>query len=148
MRLKIRKIPSTVLLVWCTSVSVLGQGLHLLVPGHTHHCYHHHAQCVVSHSFHHQAHKHRHAGDEPVAYAGSLARGSSSLATAFVRGEAAETHVCGICAFLYQRLGVPVEIAEHLTWQPLSVSLHAVAKEMDSTTSLGPQAPRGPPLLT
>src|SRR4051812_46110577 len=98
MRLEYRQIPSVLLLVTCASVSLLGEGLHLLVPDLAHHHCHHHAHYVVSHSKYcarhevaHNAHRH-----DSRACAHSAPRPSAALAAELRRGdEDAESHVCG-----------------------------------------------------
>ena len=131
MRPKHRQFLSYVLLATYASISNLGDGLHSLLPADEHQ-HHHHGLYVVSHAGHdHDA----------------SARISSGYADLTASDRAADSHLCEICAFLYEAISQPAEVAAPIDWQPLVVVAHADPQPVYSLTSLGCPAARGPPLL-
>src|SRR3954447_12685335 len=125
MRVNDRQIASYLLLATCAGVSMLGEGLHLLEPGLTHHHSHHHARYIVLHSHHRSAHKHDNAGHDPHTDAHAFAQSSTSSVIELTRGDdEAASHVCGICAFLFEGVSVSADVRAASRWQPLSARLH------------------------
>jgi hypothetical protein len=133
MRPKHHQFLSYVLLVTYASISLLGDGLHSLLPEGEHH--HHHGLYVVSH--------YCDAGHVHIAAPSS----SSEYAELTAADCDTDSHLCEICAFLYQAISQPAEVAAPIDWQPLIVVAHAKPQAIYSPTSLGPQAARGPPLF-
>jgi hypothetical protein len=136
MRPKHRQFLSYVLVATYASISLLGDGLHLLLPAGEHQ--HHHGLYVVSHRCDdslYASHVHE-----------AICCGSSEY-TEFTASDCnADSHICEVCAFLYQAISQPAEVAAPINWQPLVVA-HADPQPLYSWTSLGAHAPRGPPLL-
>ena len=56
------------------------------------------------------------------------------------------SHICEICQFLFQSISQPAQVAPPVDWQPLAVAAISFPQSIYSPTSVGPQAPRGPPL--
>jgi hypothetical protein len=138
MRPQHRYFLSYVLLATYASISLLGDGLHSLLPAGDHH-HHHHGLYVVSHS----SGDAEHAGHSHDA----AARTSSGYADLTASNCDADSHLCEICAFLYEAISQPAEVAAPIDWQPLVVVVHADPQPVYSLTSLGCPAARGPPLL-
>jgi hypothetical protein len=63
------------------------------------------------------------------------------------RNTTVDTHSCGICTFLFQANGQPVEIASGPDWHPLVAGGSDQPRFIHLPISLGLQAPRGPPIL-
>jgi hypothetical protein len=137
MRPKHRQFLSYVLLATYASISLLGDGLHSLLPAGEHQ--HHHGLYVVTHSCDDSLHA-SHCHD-------AVCCGSSEDAEFTASRCDADSHICEVCAFLYQAISQPAEIAAPIHWQRLVVVAHADPRPIYSQTSLGAQAPRGPPLL-
>jgi hypothetical protein len=137
MRLKHRQFLSYVLLATYASISLLGDGLHSLLPAGEHQ--HHHGLFVVSHSCDDSLH----AGHVREA----LSCGSSEYAEFTASDCDADSHICEVCEFLYQAISQPAEVAAPIDWQPLVVVVQADPRPLYSQASLGAHAPRGPPLL-
>ena len=138
MRPQHRQFLSYVLLATYASISLLGDGLHSLLPADEHH-HHHHGLYVVSHSCadtEHLGHGHNATPCTGSGYAGLTASDCD-----------ADSHLCEICAFLYEAISQPAEIAAPIDWQPLVVVAHAEPQPVYSLTALGCPAARGPPLL-
>jgi hypothetical protein len=138
MRPKHRQYLSYVLLATYASISILGDGLHSLLPADEHH-HHHHGLYVISHSYG-DAEQAAH-GHDAVSGAGS---GYAELSASKCD---ADSHLCEICAFLYEAISQPAEIAAPIDWQPLVVVAHAEPQPVYSLTALGCPAARGPPLF-
>ena len=142
MRPLYRQILSYVLLATYAGISLLGDGLHMLLPEGEHQQHHHHGIYVVGHSCHdehHAGHDHDHGGascgcseDAPLAFSESDS----------------DSHVCEICSFLLDAVSQPVETTARIEWRPLVAVVRANLQPIYSLTSLGLQAPRGPPLLS
>ena len=130
MRPKHHQLLSYLLLATYAGISLLGDGLHALLPEGEHH--HHHGLYVVQHADH---------GHDAVA------RGSSEYAELTASDCDADSHLCEICAFLYQSISQPAEVAASIEWQPLVVVACAKPQAVYSPIALGPQAARGPPLF-
>ena len=136
MRPQHRQFLSYVLLATYAGISLLGDGLHSLLPEGEHH-HHHHGLYVVGHACgdsHHEHHVCEAAIDDEAAETSLTAADCDT-----------DSHVCEICAFLYQAVSQPVEVAEPIEWQPLIVAADADPEHVYSSTTLGPQAARGPP---
>jgi hypothetical protein len=150
MRLKYRQFLSYVLLLACTSISLLGEGLHLLVPFAAHHHHHHHGRCIVTYARHGTKHDDSHlvAIDHTRRYSEHTQLGTaSSVAVLTANGHDADSHLCGICSFLFQIISQPVEVVAPHECEPL-VDVTPNLRQLNcATTSLGLPAPRGPPLL-
>ena len=136
MRPKHRQFLSCVLLATYASISLLGDGLHSLLPEGEHH---HHGLYVVSHC----------CSDTQLAVHDhdAVPRGNSERTELTATDCDTDSHLCEICAFLYQAISQPAEVAAPIEWQPLIVVAHAKPQAIYSPTSLGPQAARGPPLF-
>jgi hypothetical protein len=133
MRPKHHQFLSYVLLATYASISLLGDGLHSLLPAGEHH--HHHGLYVVSDCC-------------DAEYVHIAARSCSSEYAELTAGKCdTDSHLCEICVFLYQAISQPAEVAAPIDWQPLVVVAHAKQQPIYSPTSLGPQAARGPPLF-
>jgi hypothetical protein len=137
MRPKHCQFLSYVLLATYASISILGDGLHSLLPAGEHR--HHHGLDVVTHNCDDSLH----AGQVHDA----VCCGSSENVEFTASDCDADSHICGVCAFLYQAISQPAEVAAPIDWQPLVVAANADPQPIYSQTSLGAQAPRGPPLL-
>jgi hypothetical protein len=137
MRLNRRYFLSCVLLATYVSIALLGEGLHSLLPTGEHH--HHHGLFVVSHSCDNARH---------IGHVHDAVCCRSSENVEFTASDCdADSHICEVCAFLYQAISQPAEVAAPIDWQPLVVVANADPQPIYSQTSLGAQAPRGPPLL-
>jgi hypothetical protein len=124
---------SYVLLATYAGISLLGEGLHELLPEEGHH----HGLCFVTRS--------SHAGvDDCDAGLASSRPGEPAVEADNCNSD---SHVCEICAFLYQAISQPAEVAAPIDWQPLVVAAQANSRPSYFSTSLGPQAARGPPLF-
>ena len=116
-------------------ISILGEGLHELMPeaGHQHHDG---IFVVVTHQ--------SGRGDPAAGFAGNLAYDSKPGLTA--NNGDVDSHICEICEFLFQSTSQPAQVAPPVDWQPLVVAAVSVPQPIYSPASVGPQAPRGPPL--
>jgi hypothetical protein len=136
MRSKHRQFLSYVQLATYASISLIGDGLHGLLPdGH----HHHHGLYVVDHSCNDRQHSDYAQGE--VACCGSEFAGLTAVDLD------AESHLCEICVFLIHAISQPAEVAATIDWQPLVVVAQADPQPVYSLTSLGPQAARGPPFF-
>lgn len=126
-------------------ISVLGDGLHMLM----HEAGHHHGLDVVCCETHSHADADHHCDcHDPGCSASDDADYCLSSAERIVTASdcATHSHVCEVCAFLIQALSQPAEVAAPIDWQPLVVAAASRPQPIYSPTSLGPHAPRGPPL--
>ena len=127
MRLNYRRFLSYLLLATYAGISILGDGLHELMPEAGHH--HHHGLDIVNCASHADA-------------------GTASTGEVLTVGDNdADSHVCEICKFLFEAVGQPAEVAATIDWQPFVAAAPSLLQSIYTPTSLGPQAPRGPPLL-
>src|SRR4051812_37371681 len=101
MRSQLRQVLSYLLLATYASISLLGDGLHGLLPDGHHH--HHHRLYVVSHSGDDSRHA-DHDHDEIVCC------NSEFAAITAVKSDA-ESHLCEICEFLAYAISQSVEVA-------------------------------------
>jgi hypothetical protein len=131
MRQKYRRFLSCLLLATYASISLIGDGLHSLLPDSDHH-HHHHGIYVVDHICDDACH-----GDHD----------RSECAGLTASDEDADSHLCEICSYLFQAISQPAGVAPPIDWQPMVVVVHAKPQPIYSLASLGPQAPRGPPSL-
>jgi hypothetical protein len=140
-----RRILSYVLLAIYGGISILGDGLHLL----THEAGHHHGLNVVCRAIHGHADADHDNCHNPECSFSDVAEYGSSSADKVVTasGCASDSHVCEACAFLSQALSQPAEVAAPIDWQPLVVAAASRPESIYSPTSVGPHAPRGPPLF-
>ena len=122
------------LLATYAGIALLGEGLHALVPEGEHH--HHHGIYVARHACNGECH-HRDAAEQGASAGASLTAADGD----------ADSHLCEICAFLFQAISQPAEVAAPVEWRPLVVRAHAAPQPLYSLVSLGPQAARGPPLV-
>jgi hypothetical protein len=146
MRLKYRRFLSCLLLATYAGISILGDGLHWLA----HESGHHHGLVVVTCRDHCCAHAEHGADchDHGSSHCSGEGCGVPSTEPVVTANDGdADSHVCGICAFLFQAVSQPAEVAATIDWQPLVVVAVSVPQLIYSPTSLGPHAPRGPPLL-
>ena len=135
MHSNLRKLLTCILLATYASISLLGEGLHSLMPeaGHQHH----HGLYVVTVNGERPHHDDHHASRSGV---------HAAVAVSSCGGDA-ESHICEICQFLFQSISQPVEMAAPIDWQPLVDAAVSLPEPIYSPASVGPQAPRGPPLL-
>jgi hypothetical protein len=136
MRPKHSKFLSYVLLATYAGISLLGDGLHSLLPEGEHH---HHGLYVVSHR-----------GSDTqraVRDCDAVPGGSSGHAELTAADCDTDAHLCEICAFLYQAISQPAEVAAPVDWQPLVVVACAKPQAIYLPIALGSQAARGPPLF-
>lgn len=134
MRLRSRRFLSFALLATYAGISFLGEGLHWLLPeaGHQHH----HGLYIVHCDRDCPGHA-DHDGDHH----------GTPASAALSANEDADSHVCEICEFLFQAVSQPAEVASPIDWQPLIVAVASLSQPIYTPAPLGPQAPRGPPLL-
>src|SRR3954471_17214926 len=88
------------------SISILGEGLHLLTPEigqHSHH-HHHHGRCIVTHARPNSTHDEHNFDFQEHAktFASGPACNSPASAPLIIRQGGVDSHVCKICAFLFQ----------------------------------------------
>ena len=133
MRPKHRHLLSYLLLATYAGISLLGDGLHELAPEVGHH---HHGLYVVTASQEHGLYDHHIVSKNDA--------GPVLAASEFD----VDAHLCEICAYIYQSLSQPAEVAASIDWQPLAVVAPSRPQPIYSPIQLGPQAPRGPPLLS
>ncbi len=130
---------SCLLLAAYAGISLLGDGLHLLLPeGQQHH--HHHGTYVAGHSCHDSQHAYHHHDD-------ACCSDCSDDVGPAISDSDVDGHLCEICSFLVNAISQSVEAAAAVDWQPLVVESEPETQAVYSCISLGPQAPRGPPLL-
>jgi hypothetical protein len=140
MRCVCRRLLISALLVMYTGISLVGHGLHWLSSADHHHhglsavCspdrVHSHNDCV------HHGHNSAHVVD---------ADGQTRPSVAASAG-VSECHDCDICAFLFQARSQSPQVAMIVSSQPVIAALAIPLHDFYSPTSLGPHAPRGPPL--
>jgi hypothetical protein len=150
MRLQCRRSLSYFLLATFASISLLGEGLHVLTLEVEHHHHHHRGLCVVTHARHDLRIDDQKVdfGVDARLFANGAERGATSADAVLTADDGEDdSHVCKICAFLAQVLSQPVEFAAPLDWKPFVAAAQSRQQLTCTTTSLGPQAPRGPPLL-
>lgn len=150
MRLRNRRLLSCFLLVTFIGISLLGEGLHWLTPETEQHHHHRHGFCVCAHHSHDASRDNRNAHFALHSHAcADHAVCKSALANRqVVSNNDVESHVCSICAYLFQIASQPIEVAAPLEWQPLVVAVPILRDFIYSTSSLSSHAPRGPPVLT
>src|SRR5437762_10274056 len=110
MRSRPRRFLSFVLLATYASIAILGEGLHELMPHAGHH--HHDGLFIVHRASHGPEHADRDAGYQGISAGPVLIASDSDL----------DSHVCEICAFLFQAVSQPVEVAAPIDWRPLAVA--------------------------
>jgi hypothetical protein len=150
-----RKILALTLLATYGGVAFLGQGLHFLAP----HAGHHHGLEVVRCSIHgdehwqhdveqhdHDHHGHSHDQDRESADSDAGCYGECDGLIVTSSECAAESHVCEICAFLFQLKSERTDLAAAVDWQPVAVDFAPLQPPTYQPTVLGPHAPRGPPV--
>ena len=115
-----RRIPHNLvtglLLLLYGGISVLGYGLHELVPEDGHH---HHALAPIQQE------------GAPLAFKSG--------------GGIEDDHDCDICAFLDQARSAQPQIQSTIVWERLVAAIDVVAPRVSSQTTLVSHAPRGPP---
>jgi hypothetical protein len=150
MRLHYRRFLSCFLLATFAGISLLGEGLHLLTleAGHHHHHHHRYGSCIVTHATHDSRHNGRNFdASHAWAFAHRTDREcTSTSADPCVGSSDVDSHVCKICAYLFQAVSPPIEVAAPFDWQPLVVAVPNLRQCISSRLSLGLHAPRGPPL--
>ena len=118
---------AAVLLATYACFSLLGEGLHFVVPG----CGHHHRLFVCGHEHGGQAHGETHyAEDAPLA-----------------ADHACDARECEVCAFLFQLHSPPSSVAPAIDWQPVCVAVVLSPPEHYASAALTPHPPRGPPII-
>jgi hypothetical protein len=146
---KCRRVLSYFLLATIAGISILGEGLHFLSAevGHHHHHQHRNGLCIVTHARHSAKHEHHdlHVGHGAIIAARADRNSSSAAAVVVVRADDVDSHVCKICAYLFQALSPPIEVAAVMQGQPLAVEALPPKQHFYLAARLGPQAARGPP---
>jgi hypothetical protein len=142
MRPILRKLLSCTLLAAYAGISLIGEGLHELAPGHEHHHGLHVVSCEAhSHSHHgHDHHHHDHGpchDDHETPPTGLIVKS----------GAATHTHTCDICEFLAQAVSQPPQIAATPDLHVLVADLPCSTQVFIAPTIVGLHAPRGPPQL-
>lgn len=139
MRPKHRQFLSYFLMATYASISLLGDGLHLLLPeGGQHH--HHHGIHIAGHSCHDSQQDDHHHGD-------TCCSDCAHDVGPAISDAGADGHLCEICSFIVHAVAQPVEEVATIDWRPLIVQSQPETQAIYSCVSLGPQAPRGPPSL-
>jgi hypothetical protein len=135
MRFNRRQFPSLILLATYAGISILGDGLHSLMPeiGHQHH----HGLYIVTFSDDNPGHSRRFASHVGLVDQNVVIASATDV----------DSHICEICQFLFQSISQPAQLASPIDWQPVVVAAVAVSRPFCAPTLVGPQAPRGPPLL-
>jgi hypothetical protein len=134
MRFGLGKLLTCALLATYASISLLGEGLHELVP-HNHHHAHHVVQCVAADEYghcgccHHDEHKK--AQERTVTSGGCVS----------------DSHSCEICEFLFQAVSEPPSIVATPDFHPVVVDLPCITHSLHTATVVGLHAARGPPQL-
>jgi hypothetical protein len=137
-----RQALTCVLLVLYGGITLLDQGLHLLVPSEAHH----HCVELVGGV----------AGggydDCGLALCGARHRsvpekGAGGHAWVELRsgGRAESSHICPICAFLIQARSGQLQLFTAVDWRPLVAYVAVATEHLQFQALLGPYAPRGPP---
>jgi len=149
-----RQLFSIAILAVYGVIALLGQGLHSLAP----HAGHHDGLSVVRCAIHgdeHWHHDHNHDNDHHHHGAGTYDdHGPTRSAEAANKDElvvtssecAAHSHLCEICAFLFQLRSERAVLAAAVESQPVSVAAACVPQRSYTPTSVGIHAPRGPPV--
>jgi hypothetical protein len=133
MRARFGKSLTCTLLAIYASISVIGEGLHSLVP-HGQHL----GDCVV----------HCIADDPDNCECCHHHDHEESRERALTSSDgAADCHLCRICEFLYQTIGQPASIAATPELHSLVVEVPSIAHGLYSAEIVGLQAARGPPQL-
>jgi hypothetical protein len=150
MPLDYRRFLSAVLLAIFASISILGDGLHLLTPEGAQHRHHYHGVYLVAHSRHASGHRnHVVERGHVLTTAVVAARKPAPLnEIAFANSNDVDWHVCTICAFLDEAVSARVEVSAPFELQPLVVALVTLPQHVTTANVLGPQAARGPPFLS
>lgn len=137
-----RQVLTCALVVLYGGITLLDQGLHLLVPTGVHH-----------------------HGLELVGPVAAEAHGACPCATRDVRSRCSpqdavadeshaalrsggcveDSHLCGICAYLIQARSGQIQLFTAANWQPLVATVVVTTEHYQSQALLGPYAPRGPP---
>ncbi|HEX5472110.1 MAG TPA: hypothetical protein VFW73_09495 [Lacipirellulaceae bacterium] len=126
---------SFLLLATYAGIAILGDGLHSLLPEARNQ--HHRGIYVVTvkdESRHHVVGRFASVGDR-----GAAAQISSAGDT--------DAHICEICQFLFQSISQPAAVAAPIECRLLIVAVVALPQPIYAPASVGPQAPRGPPLF-
>ena len=147
MRSILHKLLSCALLAAYASVMVIGEGLHSLTPGHDHH----HGLSVITHSAHDHGHAHAHHGcqhhsHEHCCHNHDHDHVPAGPSIAALDGDM-HSHECDICAFLYQAVSQPPQVATTPDLHPLVANVPCDVAERYSSALLGLHAARGPPQL-
>ena len=145
------QLPTLAILATYGGIAILGQGLHVLAP----HAGHHHGLEVVrcsihgdEHSHHHHDHHHGecdHHHDHGPANHADVEHGGGTIVTSSECE--AHSHLCEICAFLFQLRSERAVLAAAVDCQPVAVAADSLPQRSYTPTVVGPHAPRGPPAL-
>jgi hypothetical protein len=134
MRSGLGKLLTCALLATYASISLIGEGLHALVP-HNHHHAHHVVRCVAADEHGHcgccHHHEHKESQKQTVASGGCVA----------------DSHACEICEFLFHAVSEPPQIAATPDLHPLVADQPCMTQGLYSATLILLHAARGPPQL-
>jgi hypothetical protein len=141
------KLLTSVILAIYGGISLLGHGLHWLLPEEGHHhglhvvaCSSHRHELDHDCDHHHHAHQHHHGPSE------SGDDGGNSREQTVQSNECGtHSHLCEICNFLSQARGERTQLAAAVDWQPLADAVVSRPEQSYKLTSLSQHAPRGPP---
>ena len=149
MRPQHRRLLIWVLLGACISIATLGEGPHLLAPQACI-CHQHrrHGCCVVSRAKHLSAHANCHlAIDDHHSARWTESTSPFEFEVVTTNDRDINSDPCGICAFLFQSLSQPIDVASTFDWQPVVVAALSRSQQFCLPTPLVLHAPRGPPLV-
>jgi hypothetical protein len=136
MRARFGKSLTCTLLAIYASISLIGEGLHSLVP-HGHHLGDHVVHCIAEDPDHCECCHHHDHHDHEESQERALTSGGGTV----------DCHACQICEFLYQTAGQAPSIAATPDLHPLVAELPCAVKGIYSAAILGLHAARGPPQL-
>jgi hypothetical protein len=142
MRSTLHKLLTCTLLATYVGISLLGQGLHELTPGHEHHHGFEVVTCTAhTHGDgdcceHHQHGESGHHDDHDSQPVGPVVAATDG---------ASDSHTCEICEFLVQAVSQPPQIATVPDLHPLVAVAATPHVEIYSQAILGLHAARGPP---
>jgi hypothetical protein len=129
----LRRISTYALLSVYSTTALLGYGLHLLAPDAHHHSFSC-KSCVEYADHDHTDHGFR------------TLPGATDTAV-LASGEACHDDNCFVCEFLAQARSATPQVMAAIVWQHVATEVVPCISQYTAQTTLGPHAPRGPPLL-
>jgi hypothetical protein len=142
-----RNIVAFALIAAYGGISLLGHGLHWLVPENGHHHGHEIVRCAVHGSEHHHGHAH-HADESCPQHGATLCETQHDESPSVTAGDyIAHSHNCEICAFLALASGERPQICALFIAQHVAGSVPLSEQLAHSSATFGWHSPRGPPCL-